>query len=279
MPNDMIASASIRPPWSLDGRTALVTGAASGIGRASAITLARYGARVVVADIDLDGAHHTAAMITEGGDEAFATRCDVTDDTSVGAAITVAIDKYGQLDIAHNNAGVLGAQRRLVDYDDADWDRIIAVNLKGVFLCMRRELAHMIPRKSGVIINTASEAALEGQCRRRRLHSQQARCRRADVERRAGERSERASHRRHLPGCDQHWNDGYPRKRPGDRRTDAPDPADRPHGRAAGDRRSRRLAGLRRRVTRHRDPVPGRRWVVCLVSRRRRAQNEISTLP
>ncbi len=161
MPNDMIESAQT-PPWSLDGRTALVTGAASGIGRASAITLARYGARVVVADIDLDGAHQTAATISEHGDEAIATRCDVTDDTSVGAAIALAIDRYGQLDIAHNNAGVLGAQRRLVDYDDADWDRIISVNLKGVFLCMRRELAHMIPRKCGVIINTASEAALKG---------------------------------------------------------------------------------------------------------------------
>jgi len=162
MPDDMTDPTPASLPWSLNGRAALVTGAASGIGRASAIALARAGARILVADIDADGAHQTAATIIEHGGEAVATRCDVADSTSVDAAVTLAIDTFGQLDIAHNNAGVLGAQRRLVDYDDADFDRIIAVNLKGVFLCMRRELSHMIPRRSGVIINTASEAALKG---------------------------------------------------------------------------------------------------------------------
>ncbi len=147
---------------SLDGRGAMVTGAAGGIGRASASTLAARGARVVVADVDIDGAAETASLIRDAGGEAIATACNVTDDASVTATIELVIDKYGQLDIAHNNAGVLGAQRRLVDYEDADWDRVIAVNLKGVFLCMRRELAHMLPRSKGVIINTASEAALRG---------------------------------------------------------------------------------------------------------------------
>jgi NAD(P)-dependent dehydrogenase (short-subunit alcohol dehydrogenase family) len=159
---DHMTSQTTAAAWSLEGRTALVTGAASGIGRASAETLARYGARVVVADIDLDGAQQTAATIAQHGGEVTAIQCDVTDDDSVEVAIATTIGTYGQLDIAHNNAGVLGAQRRLVDYDLDDWDRIIAVNLKGVFLCMRRELGHMVPRKSGVIINTASEAALKG---------------------------------------------------------------------------------------------------------------------
>lgn len=146
----------------LRGRAGLVTGAGSGIGRATARAMARAGAAVVVADVDTAGANETVEVITAEGGEASAFTCDVTSSRDVAAMVAAVIDRYGTLDFAHNNAGVVGAQVRLADYDEGDWDRIVGVNLKGTFLCLRHELRHMVDTGGGAIVNTASEAALKG---------------------------------------------------------------------------------------------------------------------
>lgn len=152
------------PPTSTEfaGKVALVTGAASGIGRGTALCFARRRANVVVADWNLDGAHETVSLIHEMGGEAIAVQCDVSSNDSVGAMIHTTLEAYGQLDFAHNNAGLVGAQKQLVGYREADFDRIMAVNVKGVYLCMQHELTYMIARGQGVIVNTASEASLKG---------------------------------------------------------------------------------------------------------------------
>lgn len=144
------------------GKVALVTGAASGIGRGTALCFARRRASVVVADWNLDGANETVDLIREMGGEAIAVQCDVSSNDSVGAMIHTTLEAYGQLDFAHNNAGLVGAQKPLVGYSEIDFDRIMAVNVKGVYLCMQHELTYMIARGQGVIVNTASEASLKG---------------------------------------------------------------------------------------------------------------------
>jgi NAD(P)-dependent dehydrogenase (short-subunit alcohol dehydrogenase family) len=139
-----------------------VTGAGSGIGRATALALARSGAAVVVADVDVDGANETVDAITAEGGDATAFTCDVSRSDDVVAMVAAVVDRYGTLDFAHNNAGVVGAQVRLTDYGEDEWDRIVGINLKGTFLCLQHELRHMVANRRGTIVNTASEAALKG---------------------------------------------------------------------------------------------------------------------
>jgi NAD(P)-dependent dehydrogenase (short-subunit alcohol dehydrogenase family) len=146
----------------LEDRVALVTGAASGIGRASAAALARAGAAVVAADLDLDGARATADAITAAGNAATATRCDVTSEADVEAAVAAAVERYGGLDLAHNNAGIGAPPALTVDVDEADFDRVVAVDLTGVFLCMKAEIGWMLEHGGGVIVNTSSGAGLIG---------------------------------------------------------------------------------------------------------------------
>jgi NAD(P)-dependent dehydrogenase (short-subunit alcohol dehydrogenase family) len=141
---------------------ALVTGAGSGIGRASAIALAGAGHAVLVSDIDLTAAERTVEAITASGGSAVANLCDVADPASVAAMVRQCVDELGSLDAAVNNAGVVGVQVPLHKYDIADWHRIIGVNLTGVFLCLREQLPVMYAQGSGAIVNIASEAALKG---------------------------------------------------------------------------------------------------------------------
>jgi NAD(P)-dependent dehydrogenase (short-subunit alcohol dehydrogenase family) len=157
-----MASRSNSSPPGIEGRVALVTGAGSGIGRATAIGFAAAGASVVVADIDLGNAEATAAQIQSSGARALALEVDIADDDAVKSMIERTVSEFGQLDFAHNNAGIVGKQVRLVDYEVADIDRLLAVNLRGVIQCMRIELSHMLSAERGVIVNTASEAALKG---------------------------------------------------------------------------------------------------------------------
>jgi len=146
----------------LAGRVALVTGAASGIGRASAAALARAGASVVVADADLDGARDAAAAITRAGHTAAAARCDVTHEADVEAVVAFAVERYGGLHLAHNNAGIGAPPALTVDVDEADFDRVLAVDLTGVFLCMKAEITWMLDHAGGAIVNTSSGAGLIG---------------------------------------------------------------------------------------------------------------------
>jgi NAD(P)-dependent dehydrogenase (short-subunit alcohol dehydrogenase family) len=152
----------------LDGKVALVTGGASGIGRATAFAFAREGAKLIIADMQEDGGHQTAHMITEQGGEAIFVATDVTQAIAVDALISTAVETYGRLDCAYNNAGIAGSgiagtHRALTaDYPDERWHQVMAVNLTGVWLCMKYELAQMLHQGSGAIVNTASVAGLVG---------------------------------------------------------------------------------------------------------------------
>jgi len=144
-----------------DGETALVTGASSGIGRASARRFAAEGANVV-ADIDADGGRETVARIEADGGEATFVEVDVSDTASVQQMVDVAVETYGNLDIAHNNAGILTGFVETTGIEEAQWDRIVDINLKGVWACMKAELPVMVEQGGGRIVNTASEAGLVG---------------------------------------------------------------------------------------------------------------------
>ncbi len=147
----------------LNGKVALVTGAASGIGRASAVAFAREGARVVVADVNVSGGEETVSEIERAAGQALFVRADVTKTADVVAMIECAIQSYGQLDCAFNNAGIEGAVGTPIsEYDEDNWDQVIDINLKGVWLCMKYELAQMLKQGCGTIVNTASVAGLVG---------------------------------------------------------------------------------------------------------------------
>lgn len=150
-------------PGTLDGKVALVTGGASGIGRATALTFAREGARLIIADMNEEGGQQTVHMITENGGDATFVRVDVSNATEVEAMISKAVETYGRLDCAHNNAGIAGGGRVLTaEYAEETWHRVIAVNLTGVWLCMKYEIPQMLSQGSGAIVNTASVAGLIG---------------------------------------------------------------------------------------------------------------------
>jgi NAD(P)-dependent dehydrogenase (short-subunit alcohol dehydrogenase family) len=140
---------------------ALVTGGSSGIGWAAALAFAEEGARVVVADVTAAG-EETVAQIRAGGGDATFVRADVSSDADVAAMVQGAVRQYGGLDTAFNNAGVEGKMAPAVDCTEENFDRTIAVNLKGVFLCMKREIPEMLKRAGGAIVNDASVAALVG---------------------------------------------------------------------------------------------------------------------
>jgi len=150
----------------LAGKAALVTGGASGIGRATAIAFAREGARVAVADLTREGAAETVAAINAAGGRAVALAADVSDDAAVAAMVRDAVAAFGRLDCAFNNAGIaprtVGAGgQKVADITPEAWDRMIAVNLTGVWLCLRHEIAQMRAQGTGgAIVNTASIGGL-----------------------------------------------------------------------------------------------------------------------
>ncbi|MGI6034340.1 MAG: SDR family NAD(P)-dependent oxidoreductase [Limnochordia bacterium] len=150
--------------FDLTGKGAIVVGGASGLGEAIAQGLAQANARVVVADLNLDGAGHVAQMINEAGGRARAVQVDATKKQSVGEMVQAALAELGQIDVLVNSAGVT-KRGAAVDYDEEDWDRILAVNLKGLFLCCQAVGKVMIGQKSGSIVNLASvggQVALPG---------------------------------------------------------------------------------------------------------------------
>jgi NAD(P)-dependent dehydrogenase (short-subunit alcohol dehydrogenase family) len=144
-------------------KVVLVTGAGAGIGQAAAELFAAEGARaVVVADVDGDAAGRTAAKLAAGGAEALACTVDVADEGQVAAMVRLALDRYGRLDCAFNNAGVAGVVTPFTDLDLAEWNRVLAVDLTGVFLCTKHELRAMAPAGRGAIVNASSGAGVVG---------------------------------------------------------------------------------------------------------------------
>lgn len=146
----------------LNGKIALVTGGGSGIGQATALVFAREGAKVVVADVLVEGSEATVSQIKNGGGEAVFIKTDVSQDAEVEAMVQKAVATYGRLDCAFNNAGIAGAAARTADYTQKQWDRVISINLTGVWLCMKYEIAQMVKQGGGAIVNTASVAGLVG---------------------------------------------------------------------------------------------------------------------
>jgi len=146
----------------VEGKVALVTGAASGIGRATALALARDGARVLVADRDGAGVQAVAKAIAQQGGEAVATQTDVSQPEQVEAMVRAAVDAFGRLDCAVNGAGILAMPALLHELALDQWERTLAVNLTGVFLCMQHELRVMREQGAGSIVNVASGGGVLG---------------------------------------------------------------------------------------------------------------------
>ena len=151
----------------LDGKSALITGGGGGIGRATALAFAREGARVAVADVAEEAARETVALVNAAGGQAISLSGDVSRDADVRAMIDAVVGTYRRLDCAFNNAGIAGWHvdailKKTAEWSEEAFDRMIAVNLKGVWLCMRHELPQMQAQGGGAIVNTGSIAGLVG---------------------------------------------------------------------------------------------------------------------
>ncbi len=146
----------------LPEKVALITGAASGIGRATALVFADEGAKLVLADVDDAGGAETVRLVEERGGEAVFVACDVSSSARVEGLVRAGVERFGRLDYAFNNAGIGGDSARLADYEEEAWNRVIAVNLTGVFLCMKSELRQMVAQRSGAIVNAASLVGVMG---------------------------------------------------------------------------------------------------------------------
>ena len=148
---------------SFQNKVAFVTGAANGIGRATALAFAREGVRVVVADVSEAGNEETARMIEKLGGRALAVRCDVSRAEDVKAALAKTAEVFGRLDFAFNNAGIEPKKPApTAEYEEEEWDRIFSINLRGMFLCMKHEIPLMLKQGGGTIVNTSSGAGVIG---------------------------------------------------------------------------------------------------------------------
>lgn len=147
---------------SYTGKVAFVTGAGSGIGRATALAFAREGASVVIADISEQGNQETARMIDEAGGQVLAVTCDVRQAEDVKNVLDKAIDTFGRLDVAFNNAGVEQKPAATADLDEEEWARVVDTDLLGTFLCTKYEIPLMLKHGGGAIVNTSSDAGVVG---------------------------------------------------------------------------------------------------------------------
>lgn len=147
---------------SLENKIALVTGAASGVGRASCQLFAREGAKVVVADVQEEMANETVQLVKDAGGEAIFVKCDVSKAADAEAVVKKCVDTYGRLDCAVNCAGILGEMGKAHECSEENYDRIMSINLKGLWLCMKYETIQMLKQKSGAIVNIGSCAGGAG---------------------------------------------------------------------------------------------------------------------
>ncbi len=146
----------------LEGKVGLVTGGASGFGRAISLAFARDGAKVVVADVDVKGGEETVGMVKKLGADAIFIRCDVSQASDVVKMLAKTVETFGRLDCAVNNAGIEGALEPILDYPEEVWARILNINLTGVWFCMKQEVAQMLKQGGGTIVNISSAAGLIG---------------------------------------------------------------------------------------------------------------------
>ena len=144
------------------GKVALVTGGASGVGRAAALQFASLGAQVVLGDVDDAGGNETTRLVVADGGEAVFLKTDVRVAADVQALIAHAGQEFGRLDFAFNNAGILGSGASMLDFTEGDWDDVMDVNLKGVWLCMKYEIPALVQAGGGAIVNVSSIAGLVG---------------------------------------------------------------------------------------------------------------------
>jgi NAD(P)-dependent dehydrogenase (short-subunit alcohol dehydrogenase family) len=148
--------------YKLESKTALVTGGGSGIGRAAAIAFANAGANVVVADVDATAGEETVTLIEAASGTALFVLADVSKSKSVEGMVNAAVAAYGGLDCAFNNAGIQGELSQTADCSEENWDHITGINLKGVWLCMKYEIAQMLKQGGGAIVNNSSNFGLVG---------------------------------------------------------------------------------------------------------------------
>jgi NAD(P)-dependent dehydrogenase (short-subunit alcohol dehydrogenase family) len=146
----------------MNGKVVIITGGASGIGRATAIAFAREGASVVIGDLDRTGGENTVSAIVDTGGQATFVRVDVSTAADVQALVSKTVEQYGGLDYAFNNAGLVGSYAGIVDTPLEDWNRVVATNLTGVWLCMKYEIPEMLKRGGGAIVNNSSVSGLVG---------------------------------------------------------------------------------------------------------------------
>lgn len=144
------------------GKVAFVTGATSGIGRATALAFAKAGAAVTVADVSEEGNLETARLIEEAGGRVLAVRCDVSKSEDVKAALDRTIQTFGKLDFAFNNAGIEQPVAPVSEIEDEDFDRLVAINLRGMFLCLKHQVPLLLRNGGGAIVNTSSGAGVKG---------------------------------------------------------------------------------------------------------------------
>lgn len=144
------------------GKVAFITGAGTGIGRATALAFAQAGAHVVAADVSAEHSQETARLVTEAGGQALAVTCDVLRSEDIQAALKQTIDAYSRLDYVFNNAGVEQEKMPLDAIEEDEWERILNTDLRGVFLCMKYELPLLLKQGGGAIVNTSSGAGIKG---------------------------------------------------------------------------------------------------------------------
>ena len=192
----------------VSGKVALITGGGSGIGRATAIVFGREGAKVAIADYNRDGGEQTVRMIKDAGGQALFIEANVAISKQAEAMIAKTIETYGRLDCAFNNAGIEGqVGQNIADCSEENWGLIIAVNLTGVFLCMKYEIPQMLKQGGGSIVNTASAAGLIG-LPGGTASGEQAWRRRADEIGGARIRQVRHQNQRRMSGVHPHRNGG-----------------------------------------------------------------------